>query len=90
MTTMKQLTNKLAIEGGCIVASADCDTIELADARARGDFTVDEGGIGYVRRLPGWLKRHSRFARGATDSCEQKADAEEKAADGAYRPTTDA
>ena len=70
MTTINHLVRKLAIDGGCLVASADSDQMELADARARGDFAVDDDGIGYVRRLPGWLQRHSKLARGATDSCE--------------------
>lgn len=67
---MKELFEKLATDGGCIVCSGDCSIIEIAEARARGDFYIDENSIGYVRRIPEWLKKHSRFARGATDSCE--------------------
>lgn len=72
MTTMKQLTDKLASEGGCIVSTADCSELEIANARGRGDFYADENGYGYVRRIPEWLRKHSRFARGATDSCEHR------------------
>ena len=67
---MEKLLALLAAEGGCIVSSADCHEIEIAEARARGDFWVDDDGLGYVRRLPEWLSRHSRYARGATDPCE--------------------
>lgn len=72
MTTMAQLLIKLKNNGGCIVSSGDCSTMEIADARARGDFTEDEGGFGYVLRPHAWLQKHSRFASGATDSCEQR------------------
>ena len=73
------MLTKLAREGGCIVASADCDVIEIAFARARGDFLVDNRGYGWVRRLPEWLQRHSRFARNASpDCCEGPQPAESK------------
>ena len=62
---MEKLFKKLAHEGGCIVSSADCGQLEIAEARVRGDMFVTEGGLGYIRRLPGWLKKHSRYARGA-------------------------
>ena len=72
MSTMNQLFSKLKTDGGCIVSSGDCSTMEIADAQARGDFTVDEDGFGFVLRPHAWLQKHSRFARGATDSCEQR------------------
>lgn len=57
------LIAKLAKEGGCIVSSADCGEIEIANAQARGDFYVDEQHHGYVRRLPEWLRKKCEFAR---------------------------
>lgn len=72
MTTMNQLFDKLKVSGGCIVSSGDCGAMEIADAQARGDFTVDEDGYGFVLRPHAWLKKHSRFAIGAIDSCEQR------------------
>ena len=66
MATLGELMNKLATEGGCIVSTADCHVIEINDAQARGDFFVLNGGLGFVRRLPGWLKKHSSYARGST------------------------
>lgn len=69
---MDELIAKLAAGGGCIVSSADCSVMEIADARVRGDFHVDANGFGYVRRLPEWLARHSRYARNvAADCCEK-------------------
>lgn len=72
MTTMKQLFSKMRDNGGCIVSSGDCGTMEIADAQARGDFSADEDGFGYVLRPHAWLQKHSRFARGADESCEQR------------------
>lgn len=69
MSTLQELVTRLAVEGGCLVASADCSEIEIADARVRGDWYVDAEGFGYVRRLPEWLRKHSRFARGHTEDC---------------------
>lgn len=71
MTTMNQLFSKLKTNGGCIVSSGDCSAMEIADAQARGDFTADAAGFGYVLRPHAWLQKHSRFASGATESCEQ-------------------
>lgn len=71
MTTMNQLFSKLKTNGGCIVSSGDCSAMEIVDARARGDFTADDDGFGYVLRPHAWLQKHSRFAAGATESCEQ-------------------
>lgn len=65
MATLNEILNKLATEGGCLVSSADCHVIEINDAQARGDFYVFDGGLGFVRRLPDWLKRHSPYARGS-------------------------
>lgn len=72
MTTMNQLFGKLRTSGGCIVSSGDCSTLEIADAQARGDFTADADGFGFVLRPHAWLQKHSRFARGADESCEQR------------------
>lgn len=66
---MRNLLNRLANTGGCIVSSADCCELEIAEAKVRGDFYVDENNLGYVRRNPDWLKKHSRFARGAFPDC---------------------
>ena len=74
MTHLTQLFSKLKNNGGCIVSSGDCSTMEIADAQARGDFAVDGDGFGYVLRPHAWLQKHSRFASGATDSCEQRSD----------------
>lgn len=69
---MEELLRKLRENGGCIVSSADCNEIEIADAKARGDWWVDDG-FGYVLRLPEWLASHSRYARGAhADTCENR------------------
>ncbi len=74
---MEKLLEKLKSEGGCIVSSGDCSEMEIADAQARGDFYVDANHFGYVRRLPGWLARHSRFARNAeSNNCEVSNQAE--------------
>jgi hypothetical protein len=72
MRTIEQLLLKLATEGGCLVASADCSAHEIADARVREDWYVTDDGLGYVRRLPDWLQKHSRYARKADPSscCE--------------------
>lgn len=70
MITIQTLLTKLSTEGGCLVASADCHPIEIAEARSRDDFYVDHQGFGYVRRLPKWLARHSQHARGGENSCE--------------------
>lgn len=72
------MLTKLAREGGCIVSSADCSVMEIADARARGDFLVDNRGYGYVRRIPEWLRRHSRFARHAAPDCCERDDGKEE------------
>lgn len=72
MSTMNQLFRKLRSAGGCIVSSGDCSAMEIADAQARGDFIVDDEGFGYVLRPHAWIKKHSRFARDAADSCEQR------------------
>lgn len=69
----EKLVAKLAVDGGCIVSSADCGEIEIADAKCRDDFYATEKGYGYVRRLPEWLQKHSRFARGSNGgSCEER------------------
>lgn len=72
MTTMTQLFAALKSQGGCIVSTNDCSAMEIANARVRGDMTVDDEGFGFVLRPHAWLKKHSRYAAGATDSCEQR------------------
>lgn len=52
-----ELIQKLVEQGGAIVSSGDCSEMEIADARARGDFYVDENGMGFVLRLRRWLER---------------------------------
>jgi len=61
-----ELLKTMSIQGGCLVSSADCSEMEIADAQVRGDWYVTEGGMGYVLRLPEWLKQNCRFARGST------------------------
>lgn len=59
--TKDELLARLAKEGGCIVSSGSCSQMEIADAQARGDFYVDEQGIGFVLRSKAWLDRvHER------------------------------
>ena len=65
----EQMLEKIGLMGGCIVSSADCSEIEIADARVRGDFYVDADGFGFVRRLPEWLQLHSRDARNRSEAC---------------------
>lgn len=67
-----EMFSKLKTGGGCIVSSGDCGTMEIVDAQARGDFTADADGFGFVLRPHAWLQKHSRFASGANDSCEQQ------------------
>jgi hypothetical protein len=63
MKTIEEMLDKMGNQGGCIVSSADADEIEIADARARGDFYVDAEGYGYILRLPEWLARHDPYCR---------------------------
>lgn len=57
----EHLLDRLVSRGGAIVSSNDCSQLEIADAQARGDFYVDENGLGYVLRLKTWLERvHER------------------------------
>lgn len=69
--TIQEMLDRMALNGGCIVSSADCDVIEISDARARGNMYVDHYGFGYILRLPEWLARHDPYCRAA-----QKAEAE--------------
>lgn len=60
-TSADELLNRLAERGSAIVSSGSCSEMEIADARARGDFYVDATGLGYVLRLREWLDRvHAR------------------------------
>jgi hypothetical protein len=52
-----ELLRRLVENGGAIVSSNSCSTLEIADARARGDFYVDEGSLGYVLRTRAWLDK---------------------------------
>jgi hypothetical protein len=56
--TLKQILEQLVNEGGAIVTTNECSEMEIADAKATGRMTVDENGIGYVRRYREWLNRH--------------------------------
>lgn len=68
---MEVVLKKLTEEGGCIVSSADCNINEITNAQRRGDFWVDSNNMGFVRRLPEWLQKHSKYARNAKgDNCE--------------------
>lgn len=59
--TADELLARLVDQGGAIVSSGDCSAMEIADARARGDFYVDGNSFGYVIRLKKWLDRvHGR------------------------------
>ena len=53
--TITQLIQQLITEGGAIVTSDACSEMEIADARATGRFSVNEDGIGFVRRYQEWL-----------------------------------
>ena len=57
MKTADDLIQRLVSHGGAIVSSGDCSEMEIADARVRGDFYVDDNGLGYVIRLKKWLDR---------------------------------
>ena len=60
-TSADELLARLADRGSAIVSSGSCSEMEIADARARGDFYVDANGYGYVLRLREWLDRvHAR------------------------------
>tara|TARA_Y100000310_G_scaffold186562_1_gene186723 strand:- start:26 stop:253 length:228 start_codon:yes stop_codon:yes gene_type:complete len=69
---MANLFAALKAQGGCIVSTNDCSEMEIANARVRGDMAVDDDGFGFVLRPHAWLQKHSRFASGATESCEQR------------------
>ncbi|NSX87634.1 hypothetical protein G6L86_18685 [Agrobacterium tumefaciens] len=55
------MLERLAKEGGCIVSSGSASLHEIADARVRGDFYVDDNGLGFILRSKEWLDRvHKR------------------------------
>lgn len=61
LTSADELLARLVDRGGAIVSSGVCSEMEIADARARGDFYVDSKGLGYVLRLKAWVdKVHAR------------------------------
>lgn len=45
---MKNLLNKLALNGGKIVSSAKLHQLEIAEAGANNDIYVDDNGFGFV------------------------------------------
>ena len=47
---LKDLLNKLAIDGGTIVCSSECSEMEIAIAKSCNKMYVDNDGIGYVWR----------------------------------------
>lgn len=55
--TPTEILAQLVTEGGAIVSSNDCSTMEIADAQACGRFAVDDEGLGYVRRYKEWLAK---------------------------------
>jgi len=68
---LRILLAKLAIEGGCLISAEDCSWSEVEDAKARGDYYIDECGYECIRRPPEWLSRHSPHARNANpNNCE--------------------
>jgi hypothetical protein len=73
MKSIQEMLDRLALNGGCIVSSADCDVIEIDVARQRGDMYVDHYGFGYILRLPKWLAQHDPYCRAS-----QKAEAEKE------------
>ena len=59
--TKEEMFSRLAREGGCIVSSGSASVHEIADAQSRGDFYVDEEGLGFILRSKAWLDRvHAR------------------------------
>lgn len=57
--------SRLASEGGCIVSTADCSVMEIANATERGDFFADGDNLGYIRRIPEWLGKRDPGCRAA-------------------------
>ncbi len=57
ITSTEELIEKLGLTGGAIVSSSSCSTMEIADARVRGDLYVDEHGLGYILRSKKWLDK---------------------------------
>lgn len=57
------MLDRLALNGGCVVSTADCNEIEIDNARARGDLYIDHYGFGYILRLPEWLALHDPYCR---------------------------
>ena len=68
---MKDLFDKIASIGGCIVSANECTEIEIADARLRSDFYVDENGLGYVRRTQEWLDTHKYLQMPTDDHIQE-------------------
>ncbi|MEI6870722.1 MAG: hypothetical protein WCL08_00430 [Verrucomicrobiota bacterium] len=58
--TLPQLLRQLVEQGGAIVLTSECSEMEIADARATGRMSVDDDGIGYVRRYCEWLAMHKQ------------------------------
>jgi hypothetical protein len=64
----------LGVDRGCVVSSADCCEIEIADARLHGRFFVEDDGCGYVMRPREWLMQavHAAEVRGILHDVFQK------------------
>ena len=61
IATRVAMFERLAKEGGCIVSSGSASVHEIADAKVRGDFYVDDNGFGFILRSKEWLDRvHQR------------------------------
>lgn len=61
ISSKEELLDRLACEGGCVVSSGAASELEISNARARGDFYVDDNGFGFILRPKAWLDRvHAR------------------------------
>lgn len=54
--SIDEAVGRLLADGGALVGSDMCSTMEIADAKARGDLFVDDEGCGFVLRSAVWLK----------------------------------
>lgn len=61
--TSQQLIYTMATEGGCIVSTASCSEVEIANARAHGRMAVTEDGLGYILRPKDWLTGAEKCVR---------------------------
>ncbi len=79
--TTTQLFAQIATDGGCIVSSDACSTLEIAVAQSCGRFAVDDSGLGYVRRPKEWLATQGHWAQRAADLDELARDLKRHAAE---------